>query len=434
MPDHDLSVLIFLQLGIILVFVRLIGKAARKVGQPQVVGEMIAGVLLGPSLFGWLFPEIQQAIFPPETIPVLYILAQVGLVIYMFLIGTEFNINLLRPRLRSAISVSIAGITTPFILGAVITLLIFDNQTFFSPGIHAWEAMLFTGAAMSITAFPMLARIIHERGLANTSMGTLALAAGSIDDTAAWCLLAVVLASFSGDASIAFRAVGGGILYGGLVFVMGKPLLRRLDTVVERARGLSGQALSIILILLMFGAWFTDLVGIYAVFGAFVLGMAIPRGRVTEELHRKVEPLTTNLLLPLFFVYSGLNTQLGLVISPELWGITLVIVTAAIAGKFIACWGAARLSGETQANALAIGALMNARGLMELILLNIGLQRGIITPTMFTVLVIMTIITTLMASPVFDFVSTRFMVTTRLPAQSENEAKIYEEVGSTPLT
>lgn len=404
MSNHELSILLFLQLGIILIFVRLIGMAAKKIGQPQVVGEMIAGIVLGPSLFGWLAPQTQAAIFPAPSVPIIYAISQVGLVIYMFLIGMEFNVDLIRSRLKSAIGVSLAGIVTPFLLGGGVAILMLNNQSLFAADVHLWEAMLFTGAAMSITAFPMLARIIYERGLSGTSLGTLALAAGSFDDAAAWCLLAVVLASFSGEPMIAVRAIGGGIAYGGLMLFVGRPMLQRLDAVAERTRGLTGQLLAFILILLMLAAWFTDMVGIYAVFGAFILGIAMPRGLVTRELHRLVEPITTNFLLPLFFIYSGLNTRLGLVVTPALWGITLLVILAAVVGKGVACWGAARLSGESPQDALAIGALMNARGLMELILLNIGLQRGIITPTMFTIMVIMAIVTTLMASPIFELV------------------------------
>lgn len=403
MSNHELSILFFLQMAVILLAVRLVGLAAKKVGQPQVVGEMIAGMVLGPSLLGALWPEGQKALFPEQSVSMLYVISQVGLVLYMFLIGIEFNAGLIRSRLHSAAMVSIAGIATPFILGGLVALLMLRNASLFSPDVLPWEAMLFTGAAMSITAFPMLARIIYERGLSGTSLGTLALAAGSIDDAAAWCLLAIVLASFGGDPMIAVIAIGGGLSYAFVVLGPGRVLLRRLGPVAE-TQGVNGRMLGFVLLLLMFGAWFTDVVGIYAVFGAFILGIALPRGRLTHELNHILEPLTTNFLLPLFFIYSGLNTQLGLVGTPALWGITLLVILTAVLGKGVACWAAARLSGESNREALAIGTLMNARGLMELILLNIGLQRGVITPTMFTIMVIMAIVTTLMASPIFELV------------------------------
>jgi Kef-type K+ transport system membrane component KefB len=325
----------------------------------------------------------------------------------MFLIGVEFDVSLIRNRLRSAASVSLAGILTPFVLGSLLALALLGNSAFFTPGVGRWEAMLFLGAAMSITAFPMLARIIYERGLTGTSLGTLALAAGSMDDAAAWCILAIVLASFKGDASIAAFAVGGGVLYAAFVLTVGSRLLRRVGERVERAGAISGPMLTFVLMLLMLCAWVTDAIGIYAVFGAFILGTAMPRGLFAREIQRHLEPLTTNFLLPLFFVYSGLNTRIGLVDTPQLWGVALVILLAACLGKGAACWLAARFNGEDNREALAIGTLMNSRGLMELIILNIGLERGVITPTLFTIMVVMAIVTTLVASPLFELVYRR---------------------------
>ncbi len=325
----------------------------------------------------------------------------------MFLIGLEFQVDLIKQRLRSAATVSVAGILLPFALGVIISTFLARNHSFFTEGVAAWEAALFLGAAMSITAFPMLARIIYERGLTGTSLGTLALAAGSIDDAAAWCILAIVLASFSGNATIAIFAIGGGVLYALVVLFVGKPLLRRLGTRAENNGGVSGRMLAFVLMLLMICAWYTDAIRLYAVFGAFILGTAMPRGVFARDVQRLLEPLTTNFLLPLFFVYSGLNTSIGLVNSKATWIVAFFILAAACCGKGIACWLAARLNGESNRDAMAIGTLMNARGLMELIILNIGLERGIITPTLFTIMVIMAIATTLMASPVFEFVYRR---------------------------
>jgi Kef-type K+ transport system membrane component KefB len=408
MSNFELSIRFFFQLAFILSVCRIVGLIAKRFGQPQVVGEMIAGVVMGPSLFGLLLPGLQAEIFPKASMTITYAVAQIGLVLYMFLIGVEFDVDLIRKRLRSAASVSAAGIMTPFALGSVLALaLIGQGSAFFARDVSRWEAMLFLGAAMSITAFPMLARIIYERGLSGTSLGTLALAAGSMDDAAAWCILAIVLASFKGDASIAAFAIGGGILYAVVVLAVGRPLLRRLGERVEREGRISGPTLAFVLTLVMLGAWVTDAVGIYAVFGAFILGAAMPRGTFAREIQRHLEPLTTNFLLPLFFVYSGLNTRIGLMDSPRLWGAALLILLAACLGKGIACWLAARLNGEDNREALAIGTLMNARGLMELIILNIGLERGVITPTLFTIMVVMAISTTLAASPVFEFVYRR---------------------------
>lgn len=411
MSSFDLSVLFFLQLAVILAVIRVVGLAAQKIGQPQVVGEMIAGVIMGPSLFGLFFPDWQARLFPAASTPIIYAVSQIGVVVYMFLVGAEFRVSLIRGRVRSAASVSAAGILTPFILGIILAGTIIRGPTFFAPGVATWESMLFLGAAISITAFPMLARIIYERGLTGTSLGTLALAAGAVDDATAWCFLAVVLASFSGDTTIALKAIGGGALYAGFMLTVGRSLLARFGRIAERNHGLSGPMLSFVLMLVMLGAWFTDYIGIYAVFGGFIMGLAMPRGVVTRDLQRFLEPVATNFLLPLFFVYSGLHTQLGLVVTPALWGVTILIILAAILGKGVACWAAARLNGEDNREAMAIGTLMNARGLMELILLNIGLQRGVITTTFFTIMVIMAIVTTLMTSPIFELIYRRWRQT-----------------------
>jgi Kef-type K+ transport system membrane component KefB len=407
MSNFEISIKFFFQMAFILATCRVVGMIARRFGQPQVVAEMIAGVVMGPSLLGLLLPEVQQHIFPKASLTVTYTLVQIGIALYMFLVGLEFNVDLIRRRFRSAASVSIAGILVPFTLGSLLAILLASNRAFFTEGVRVWEAILFLGAAMSITAFPMLARIIYECGLTGTSLGTLALAAGSMDDAAAWCILAVVLASFSGSFIIAALAIGGGVVYGLMVIGIGRPLLQRLASLAKRKGGISQSMLAFVLMLVMLGAWVTDTVGIYAVFGAFILGIAMPRGAFAHELEQKLEPLTTNFLLPLFFVYSGLNTRLNLVDTPFMWAIALVILLIACFGKGVACWLAARLNGEDNKEAMAIGTLMNARGLMELILLNIGLERGIITPALFTIMVMMAIVTTLMASPLFEYVYRR---------------------------
>jgi Kef-type K+ transport system membrane component KefB len=379
--------------------------ASRFLKQTQVVGEMIAGVLLGPSLFGLLFPQFQKDFFPSETRTIIYVVSQVGLVLYMFIIGLEFNVGLVTKRLRSAVSVSLTGIAMPFILGcAVAYLLVTNSSDFFTGTVPVWMAMLFLGSAMAITAFPMLARIIYEHNLANTSLGTIALAAGSIDDVTAWCVLAIVVASFKAQISIALFALVGGAIYAFVTLVVFRKLLKPLGEKVEKRGFLTSTEFAFILALVMLAAGVTDGLGIYAVFGAFILGAAMPRGQLCTDLVRRIEPITTTLLLPLFFINSGLNTQIGLLNEPYLWGIALLVLVAAIGGKLGGCWLAARLSGESNKDALAIGCLMNARGLMELIALNIGLEQKIITPTLFTVMVIMAVVTTLMCSPLFNWI------------------------------
>jgi Kef-type K+ transport system membrane component KefB len=402
MPNFQISVLVFLQIAIILGACRLVGRLVRPLGQPQVVAEMITGVLLGPSLFGLLLPDFHARLFPKPTLTVIYSLAQIGLALYMFLVGLEFDLGLIRSRVKSAMSVSWAGILTPFLLGCGVAWLLRDRFPLFAPGVKTWEAMLFMGAAMSITAFPMLARIIYERGLAGTSLGTLALAAGSLDDAAAWCVLAVVLASFTGNLWIAVFAIGGGLLYAVLMLTVGRGWLERLFVPREADEKRRGVVIPLTLILVTAAAWLTDSMGIYAVFGAFILGVAMPRGAVARHLEEAMTPLTTGLLLPMFFINSGLNTRIGLLDRPILWAVAALVLLVACLGKGIACGLAARLNGEPARESFAIGALMNSRGLMELIILNIGLERGVITPILFTVMVLMAIVTTLMAMPAFN--------------------------------
>jgi Kef-type K+ transport system membrane component KefB len=316
--SFDLSVRFFLQLAFILGVCRLVGMAAKRIGQSQVASEMIAGVLMGPSLFGLLLPGAQSYMFPRESMTILIAVSQVGLSLYMFLVGLEFEVELIRKRVRSALSVSLAGIVVPFLLGGVIARSLVGDAEFFAPGVGPTDAMLFMGASMSITAFPMLARIIYKRSLSGTSLGTLALAAGSLDDAAAWCVLAVVLASFAGDPTLAAIAIGGGVAYATLLLTVGRPLLARLGAIVEREGTMSSGMLTVVLMLVMVGAWFTDYVRIYAVFGAFLMGVAMPRGRFASEVTRLLGPVTTTFLLPLFFVYSRLNTRIGLVNTPLL--------------------------------------------------------------------------------------------------------------------
>ena len=420
MTGPQLSIAFFLQMFCILAVCRGVGWLARLIGQPQVVGEMIAGVVLGPSLFGLLFPGLQRTLFPPDSLKTLFVGAQLGVGMYMFLVGVEFRTDLFRSRVRSAASVSIAGMLVPFGLAVLLGRWLLGVPGLFSPHAQLFQAILFLGAAISITAFPMLARIIYERGLTGTTLGTLALSAGAIDDAAAWCVLAIVLASFGGGAAVAVKAIAGGIAYAVIVLTIGRRLLVRLGGVVERKGKMSYSVLALVLMLLMIGAWTTDAIGIHAVFGGFLLGAAMPRGLFARELQQKLEPLAVVFLLPMFFTFSGLNTRLDLVGSGKFLLIAVVLLAASILGKGVACWAAARLNGEENATALAVGTLMNARGLMELIIVNIGLQKGVIEPALFSILVLMAIITTLMASPLFELVYGR-------------KAREKGELGAAPL-
>ncbi len=401
MPTLSLTAQFFLQAAVILAACRAVGWLARRAGQPEAVGEMVAGVLIGPSLLGWWWPGLQARLFPPDAMPLLHAISQVGLALYMFLVGVEFQTSHFKERVRTAASVSLAGMIVPFVLGAGLASLLLDRPDLFGPDVSRGDAMLFLGAAMSITAFPMLARILHERGLSETAIGTLALAAAAIDDAAAWCILALVLANLSGDAAMAAVTVGGGVLYAAFVLTAGQRIFAPLGRRAEKDGEASPSLLAVTLIVVLLGAWFTDTIGIHAVFGAFILGVAMPRGTFAKRMQEQLRPLVTVFMLPLFFVYSGLNTRLDLVVAPPLLGIGLLILAVACIGKGVACWAAARLHGAAPREALAIGTLMNARGLTGLIILDIGLQRGLITPTLFTLMALMAIGTTLMATPLF---------------------------------
>jgi Kef-type K+ transport system membrane component KefB len=411
MKNLDLAIHFFIQIAVILAACRLVGIVARKLGQPQVVAEMIAGVCLGPSLFGLLAPEWQKLLFPwdstqstRDTSCYLFPASQLGLALYMFIVGMEFRMDIVRSHFRSSLMVSIAGMVTPFLLGAGLAYYLYHNSAMFPERTSLFEAMLFLGASMCITAFPMLARIIHFKGLTGTLMGTVAIGAGAIDDAAAWCLLAIVLASFDDNFMGALNSIGGGVLFVAVAYFVVGPLLRRTQSRLLTKQGdLSESGLVIGLLFMALGAWFTDLLHLHAVFGAFVMGTVMPRGVVNRQLIERIQPLAVALLLPLFFTFSGLNTQIGLLNSGYLWLICLAVLLVAVLGKGVACWLAARASGLSQRESLGIGSLMNARGLMELIIINIGLQRGIISKELFATLVIMAVITTLMASPIFDW-------------------------------
>jgi Kef-type K+ transport system membrane component KefB len=409
MNNLHLAVQFFLQLAVILLFCRLVGAVAARFGQPQVVAEMIAGVLLGPSLFGLLAPEAQAWLFPwdrtqtaRDTQSYLFPASQLGLALYMFVVGMEFRVDIVAKRLKSSLAVSAAGMIAPFVLGAGLAWVFFHHTELFPKKTSLLEAMLFLGASMCITAFPMLARIIHFKKLSGTTMGTVALGAGALDDATAWCLLAVVLASFDDNWSHAWLNIGGGAGFVIVTLFLVKPLLARLHGWLVKDGALSEAGLVIGLAMMALGAWFTDLIGLHAVFGAFVMGAAMPRGAMARDLIGRIQPLTVALLLPLFFTYSGLNTKIALLNTGFLWLMCGAVLIAAILGKGVACWLAARATGISNREALGIGVLMNARGLMELIIINIGLQRGIISEGLFATLVIMAVVTTLMASPIFE--------------------------------
>ena len=401
----DVSVHFFLQLAVILAACRVFGWLGKRfLAQPQVVGEMIAGVVLGPSLLGLFWPGLQEAVFPQETRSVLYAGAQLGVGLYMFLVGTTLRVDLFRAKARAAAGISLAGIAVPFAVAALVTPALLTVPGLFAPGISTVDATLFMGACIALTAFPMLARIINERGLADSAVGTLSLTAGAFDDACSWCVLAIVLATFGGGAGPAVLAIGGGLVWVALVLAFGPRLFAPLAARVEREGVMDQAVLGLVLAAFCISAFLMDLVGIHAIFGGFIIGVVMPRGLFADEIRRKAEPLATVLLLPIFFTYSGLNTRMAVVNSASLLLIAAGILAASIVAKGGACYLAARLLGESNRTALGIGALMNSRGLMELIIINIGLQKGIIGPPLFAMLVLMAIVTTAMAAPLFEAV------------------------------
>jgi Kef-type K+ transport system membrane component KefB len=417
MSYFQIGIHMFLQLAVIIACCRIVGWVGRRLfGQTQVFMEMVAGVLLGPSLLGLLAPDFQAWLFPRvltlagtsmphPNMAILYGIAQLGLVLYMFVIGLEFNVSLLHGRVRGAVLVSVAGILVPFLVAAAIAPFLLARGDMFASEASARVAWLFLGASISITAFPMLARILYEHGLTGTPLGTLTLAAGAMDDAVAWCLLALVVALFQSNAQTAALTIAGGLVYGVFMLTVGRKLLRHFASGPMPASGPTPDRFALVLVVLVVCAWLTDAIGIYAVFGAFVCGAAMPKGQFSKALTQRIEGVTSALLLPMFFVFSGLNTRIGLLNSADLWVLTLLVILVATLGKGVACALAARLAGQRWRDSAVIGALMNARGLMELILLNIGLERGLITPTLFTILVLMAIVTTGMASPVYRWLS-----------------------------
>ncbi|GAB6897402.1 cation:proton antiporter [Kineosporia succinea] len=401
MTPSELAPRLFIAMVVIVLVCRGAAWLLGKAGQPPVVSEMLAGVLLGPSLLGLLLPGVQDALFPDQLRPVLYVLGQIGLILFMFTAGYEFAAHRPGKIAGTAGIVSLAGILAPLTLGVALTFVARDHVDVFAEGVSTPVSAAFVGVALAITAFPMLARIVTERGHAGTPHGSLALASGAIDDVVAWILLAFVLATASGEFGPALLTVGGAILFAVGLGLGG----RRVTTALfERTRFDPQKRLIGVLLLLLAVAWYTDEIGLYAVFGAFCVGLVLPRRAESEEVMGAVAPLGTGLFLPLFFTYSGLNTKFGLLGDPAVLLFALACVLTAVVGKFGACWVAARASGQPPLVAARVGALMNARGLMQLIALNVGLEAGIVSDRMFTALVLVALVTTLMTTPALTLI------------------------------
>ncbi|MEH2236355.1 cation:proton antiporter [Nostoc sp.] len=424
-------ILVLVEVLIIIGLSRLVGLGFRSIKQPLVIGEIVAGIMLGPSLFGLVAPHLAVSLFPPETFPFLNVLSQVGLIFFMFLIGLELNPKYLSGQLEVAVLTSHVSILVPFSLGTLLAVLLYPLVSNASVSFTAFA--LFLGAAMSITAFPVLARIITENNLQGTRLGTLALTCAAVDDVTAWCLLAVAIAvARTGDFAGAIPTIIASIVYIALMLTAGRWFLQRLAKHYLRAGRLSQLLLAGIYMGVVASALITELIGIHLIFGAFLLGAAMPKNEdLVRELAVKTEDFVLIFLLPIFFAYSGLKTQIGLLNRPELWLLCALILGVAIAGKYVGTYVAARVSGINKREASALGWLMNTRGLTELIVLNIGLELGVISPLIFTMLVIMALVTTFMTSPLLEWTYPKKLIRLDMvEPESEAETGIGISAGS----
>ncbi len=363
-------------------------------GQPPVIGEVVAGILLGPSLLG---PDISALILPPSVAPSLGVVAQIGVILYMFLVGLDLNPALLRHRARAVVFTSHAAIILPFVMGSALALVLYPRLS--SDRVPFTSFALFLGVAMAITAFPVLARILGDLGLSRTDVGVVALACAAIDDVTAWCLLALVVGIAQAQAGLGMLVAGGTIAYVAFMFAIARPILGRMISVDREARP-SRPAIGLVFVALLSSALATQAIGIHAIFGAFLLGAVIPHDSpLSRTVTRGIEPAVTFLLLPAFFAFTGMRTRVDLLVDAGHWILCGAIVVTAIAGKLGGTLAAARLTGFTWRDAAVLGALMNTRGLMSLVVLNVGLDLGVIAPPLFAMMVLMALVTTLMTSP-----------------------------------
>lgn len=400
--------LLLIQIVVILLFVKIFGWICSKIGQPAVVGEIIAGVVLGPSLLGTYFPEISIAIFPISSLGNIGLLSQIGLVLFMFIVGMELDFKVLKNRAKEAVLISHASIVFPFALGIILAYFIYEHFT--HEGVSFMAFALFMGIAMSITAFPVLARIVHERGIHKDPLGAMVITCAAIDDITAWCLLATVIAIVKAGTFVSsLYVIAFSVLYILMMFKLVRPFLKRIADLQTSKNIISKTNIGIFFIILFLSAYTTEIIGIHALFGAFLAGVIMPSNMNFRKLFiDKIEDISMILLLPLFFVYTGLRTQIGLLNEPYLWHVCLAIIGVAILGKFVGSAFAARFVGLNWHASATIGALMNTRGLMELVVLNIGYDLGILTPEVFAMMVVMALFTTFMTSPSLNLIDKLF--------------------------
>ena len=408
-PSHAGStpgslVVLILQIAVILVFTKFLGYFLAKVGQPSVIGEIIGGIVLGPSVLGYFFPSAEEFLFPQNSMFNLQILGQIGLILFMFVIGTELDLSIVRKQARAAIIISHSSIIVPFTLGLGAAYFLYGR--FASPAISFLSFALFIGIAVSITAFPVLARIIQERGLTGSRVGAMAITCAATDDITAWCLLAIVVAVVkTGSLGNSVYTIVLALGYVLLMMLVIRPLLKKLLTPSGGSDAISKNMMALMFVLLLCSAYVAESIGIHALFGAFLAGVIMPANvNFRRNVVDKIEYVSVILLLPLFFVFSGLRTRIGLLNDPHLWIICLSIILMAIVGKFGGTTLAAAFVGQNLKDSLALGALMNTRGLMELIVLNIGYDLGVLPPAIFTMMVLMALVTTFMTCPILNLI------------------------------
>ncbi|HEV7382291.1 MAG TPA: cation:proton antiporter [Dyadobacter sp.] len=420
---HDLTnplAILLLQIITIIVTARVFGWFCGKIGQPSVIGEIAAGIFLGPSVVGMLFPEFSGFLFPLKSLGNLQFLSQIGLILFMFIIGMELDLKVLKTKAQEAIVISHASIVLPFSLGVGLALFIYKD---FAPdNINFLSFALFIGIALSITAFPVLARIVQERGLSKTRLGMMVITCAATDDITAWCILAAVIAIVKAGSFVSsIYTMLLAITYVLFMVYAVKPVLKKIGDHFNYKEGLTKPVVGVFFLMLIGSAYCTEVIGIHALFGAFMAGVIMPDNINFRNIFiEKVEDVSMVLLLPLFFVFTGLRTQIGLINDPYLWQITGWIIAAAVVGKFIGSAMAARFVKQSWRDSLIIGSLMNTRGLMELVVLNIGYDIGVLSPEIFAMMVIMALATTCMTGPALDLID-RFMP---IDAESESDEKL----------
>lgn len=419
---HPLAILL-LQIVTIIVVARIFGFFCRKIGQPSVIGEIAAGIFLGPSFIGMYFPDFTHFVFPDKSMDNLKFLSQIGLILFMFVVGMELELKTLKNKANDAVVISHASIIFPFSLGVGLAYLLYSE---FAPAnVNFLSFALFIGISMSITAFPVLARIVQERGLTKTRLGSIVITCAAADDITAWCILAAVIAIVkAGSVLSAIYIIIMAVAY---VFVMLKivqPFLKRLGDKHSNKESLSKPVVAIFFITLLVSAFATEVIGIHALFGAFLAGVIMPSNMNFRTIFiEKIEDVAVLLLLPLFFVFTGLRTQIGLLDDWHLWTIAILIIAVATVGKFVGSAFAARFVGQSWRDSLIIGALMNTRGLMELIVLNIGYDLGVLSDEIFAMLVIMALVTTFMTGPFLDLIN-KFMPEKKTAEEMQDSQKL----------